>query len=113
MQCNLAFNFGSGFYGCLTLLTALAATYASWHISRIFHEWRSARALRRGQDALINARYTPVALRPARVRASLADAQAGLMRLKAPEERAEVKDVALTRPGWQRMEDYYYSVAAE
>jgi hypothetical protein len=114
VTCNLALNFGPGFYAGLTLLISLAVTYAAWHLSRIYHEGCAARGLRRGQDALLNARYTPFALRPARVRPDLAAAQAGLMRVKPAEERPEVeRDVSLARPGWQRMEDYYYGVAAE
>lgn len=109
MTCNLSITLGTAFTLCLSLLLCAAAAFIAWHSSRLFHDWKHARALTKGQDALLNYHYTPLGERQRKPRADLAKAQAAVVRM----ERPAPQEVATVRAGWQRRADNPYNIAAE
>lgn len=111
LTCNFSIQLGSGFFWCLTLFISGLALFIGWHSSRLYHDGVNERALRRGQESLLGAKYKPLVQRERRERGHPQEAIVALMRVRTPEERAQ-EDAALTRRGWRRLPESY-NVAAE
>lgn len=112
MDCaTVSIHFGAAFFWCLTLIVSGSTSFCTWHASRIYHEYTGARAMARGQVALLNQHYRPLAERTPRRRASPRPEVVRNMRVRLPEERAE-PDAAQGRVGWTKMGNHY-AVAAE
>jgi hypothetical protein len=111
VECStLTIQFGPAFFWCLTFLLSGFTGYLSWNARRIFDNWLTERALRRGQLALLGSGYIPLEKRPKTARAVIP--YIDHMRVKE-ESLRDKGDAARARPGWRKLGGYPYNVAAE
>ena len=110
MTCT-TFNivFGEFIYFGLAITTVLATNFVTWHLCRIFHEYRTARALQRSQEAIARAAYIPLDQRPQRPQRP--NPEATLVKLRHPEAKPPINPTTL--PGWREIKKMRMPIAAE